>query len=338
MLYYVFASFLLIYTIKIFMKWTENDKKIAIDNLKNGLSYKEISVILNRTYLSVKAFLKKNGFFAKDFYNEKYYIKHICKNCEKEFKYLKSKGNRKFCNIKCMRLFLNLGELEIKNNKEIINYTYEQVNDSINNTISMSGAARFLNIDYRRFKKISNDFGLFKINQGRRGLKRDLKEYRKSTIPIEDIIYNGLYPKYNTNHLKHRLFNLNIKSNICEICGNVGEWNGKSLTLQLDHIDGNSCNHLLSNLRILCPNCHCQTETYGSKNKNTNTYNDIDVLKALLISKNYTDLKIELRLSKQSSNGTLSNILTKYDVTFGDIEKLNYIIYHNEQRGIAGES
>ena len=51
----------------------------------------------------------------------------------------------------------------------------------------------------------------------------------------------------------------------CESCGTGEMWNNKALTLQLDHIDGNSDNNSLDNLRILCPNCHTQTETYGAK-------------------------------------------------------------------------
>jgi hypothetical protein len=54
----------------------------------------------------------------------------------------------------------------------------------------------------------------------------------------------------------------------CLWCGIVDSWNGKPLVLQVDHIDGNSSNNLLENLRFLCPNCHSQTETFGSKNKN----------------------------------------------------------------------
>lgn len=53
----------------------------------------------------------------------------------------------------------------------------------------------------------------------------------------------------------------------CEECGLSNEWNGKKLTLQMDHIDGNADNNNLENLRIVCPNCHTQTPTYGSKNK-----------------------------------------------------------------------
>lgn len=44
------------------------------------------------------------------------------------------------------------------------------------------------------------------------------------------------------------------------------EWCGKPITLQVDHIDGDNINNVLSNLRFLCANCHTQTETFGSKN------------------------------------------------------------------------
>ena len=43
-------------------------------------------------------------------------------------------------------------------------------------------------------------------------------------------------------------------------------WNGKLLTLQLDHINGNNTDNTVGNLRVVCPNCHTQTDTYGSKN------------------------------------------------------------------------
>ena len=39
------------------------------------------------------------------------------------------------------------------------------------------------------------------------------------------------------------------------------------LTLQLDHINGDHNDNRLENLRILCPNCHTQTETFGNKRK-----------------------------------------------------------------------
>ena len=60
---------------------------------------------------------------------------------------------------------------------------------------------------------------------------------------------------------------LEIRGETCEECGQEGTWNNKPLVLQLDHIDGDSDNNYPKNLRLLCPNCHTQTENFGSKGK-----------------------------------------------------------------------
>lgn len=52
----------------------------------------------------------------------------------------------------------------------------------------------------------------------------------------------------------------------CAECGNDGTWKGKPLALQIDHINGNKYDNRKENLRFLCPNCHSQTDTFGSKN------------------------------------------------------------------------
>lgn len=51
----------------------------------------------------------------------------------------------------------------------------------------------------------------------------------------------------------------------CEVCQNT-EWCGKPIPLELDHVDGNPENNTRENLRLICPNCHAQTETYKGKN------------------------------------------------------------------------
>ena len=52
----------------------------------------------------------------------------------------------------------------------------------------------------------------------------------------------------------------------CAICGLPAEWNGKPLTLTLDHINGNNHDDRLENLRWICPNCDRQTDTFAGKN------------------------------------------------------------------------
>lgn len=66
-------------------------------------------------------------------------------------------------------------------------------------------------------------------------------------------------------HLRDEL--LNYYGRHCSICNIGEEWQGMSLTLILDHIDGNASNNSKDNLRFVCPNCDSQLDTYKSKNR-----------------------------------------------------------------------
>lgn len=90
--------------------------------------------------------------------------------------------------------------------------------------------------------------------------------HSKATMITEtDLCKNSIR---STTNIKKFILRHNIIEYKCACCGNTGEWQGKKLTLQLDHIDGDNQNHTKENLRFMCPNCHSQTETWG-RNKNS---------------------------------------------------------------------
>ena len=86
----------------------------------------------------------------------------------------------------------------------------------------------------------------------------------KTMIPTKDIL-NGKHPNYQSSKLPKRLVDEGYKIYACEKCG-ISEYNNRSITLQLHHVDGNRENNDLSNLQILCPNCHSQTDNFAGKN------------------------------------------------------------------------
>lgn len=66
---------------------------------------------------------------------------------------------------------------------------------------------------------------------------------------------------------------LKEQNNSCAICGHKPEHNGKPLIFVLDHIDGDASNNKRENLRLICPNCDSQLDTFKSKNKNSKRRN-----------------------------------------------------------------
>ena len=66
------------------------------------------------------------------------------------------------------------------------------------------------------------------------------------------------------SNLKRRLLRAGLLASRCDECG-LTEWLGERLTIQIDHVNGIRDDHRLDNLRMLCPNCHSQTVTYGRR-------------------------------------------------------------------------
>jgi len=113
-----------------------------------------------------------------------------------------------------------------------------------------SGAA------YQRLHRFIEDFGISTAH-----FHGQLWNKGKTLLDIEDVFSGQHYIK--PSLLKEKLIALGYKKDCCERCGRT-EWNNQSIPLELHHIDGDRYNNSLSNLQILCCNCHAQTPTWRS--------------------------------------------------------------------------
>jgi 5-methylcytosine-specific restriction endonuclease McrA len=116
---------------------------------------------------------------------------------------------------------------------------------------------------------------------------------------------------YSTLDLKKRLIKEKILEYKCSIC-NIVLWMNKPIPLDLDHINGNSMDNTIENLRFLCPNCHSQTETYRGKNINNGKkkVSDEDFLKALKEENSIRQALIKVGLAAKGSNYTRAKKLS----------------------------
>lgn len=141
----------------------------------------------------------------------------------------------------------------------------------------------------RRMDDLNLDYSIFK------GKSAVIKITKLNNVRKEDIL------KENCKHQRTVLRRYVIKNNLipykCAICG-CTEWQGKTLSLELDHINGINNDNRLENLRFLCPNCHSQTSTYGSRNQqlNSSEYDIQDDLRKMVEEK-YDEVKSVKKVS-----------------------------------------
>lgn len=129
----------------------------------------------------------------------------------------------------------------------------------------------------QRMTDLNLDFSIFK------GKKDLYKSNISKTISPEKLLRDNC--KHTRSVLRRYIISNNLLPYRCDVCG-ITKWNNKTISLELDHINGKNNDNRLENLRFLCPNCHSQTNTYGSRNQKINyrtaDYNITDDVRKLV--------------------------------------------------------
>ena len=114
----------------------------------------------------------------------------------------------------------------------------------------------------RRIKEMSLDTSHFTGKGWNTSWRFDPRTPRK---PLGEILTRS--STVQSHKLKNRLFEVGLKKPQCELC----HWSEQSIDgripVELDHINGDHSDNRISNLRILCPNCHSLQLTHRGMNK-----------------------------------------------------------------------
>jgi len=145
------------------------------------------------------------------------------------------------------------------------NYTEQDLREAIDTSSSIREVLVKLGLipaggNYMTIKRRARELGLDLgqvLHAGGQGWRKGRTFGPKR--PLSYYLVNG--SKISSSNLRLRLTREGILECKCSRCG-ITKWQGYPAPLELDHINGDSEDNRLENLRILCPNCHALTPTY----------------------------------------------------------------------------
>ncbi|MGW8062854.1 HNH endonuclease signature motif containing protein [Streptomyces ziwulingensis] len=142
----------------------------------------------------------------------------------------------------------------------------DALRDAVKGSSSYADVMRRLGLDvngtnHRRVRRAVARLGLDTSHFGRRSWARPERPVPEPVAPRVLVELPPHAGRTNRTQLHRALTEIGVPC-ACETCGNTGEWRGQSLTLQIDHVNGDRRDNRRENLRYLCPNCHALTKTW----------------------------------------------------------------------------
>ncbi len=176
----------------------------------------------------------------------------------------------------------------------------EQIRIAVVQSEGIAGVCRCLGMkpmggNYRTIRKYIREMGLDISHFTGQGHARGKKGRAPNKIPLSEILTLGT--SYSGSRLSKRLISEGIMERRCGGCDRT-KWEGVPIPVELDHINGDSSDNRVENLRLLCPNCHAFTDTYRGRN--------IKVEK-----KEYVCLDCGCRISSESKSGLCVSCVKK---------------------------
>ncbi len=103
-------------------------------------------------------------------------------------------------------------------------------------------------------KKCAKPEGVYCTNKCQRGYEWEQRKTKALCSGRFESVYNA------------KRYLLEIHGTKCSVCG-LSEWNEKPMPITIDHINGHYDDHRICNVRLICPNCDAQSDTYKGRNR-----------------------------------------------------------------------
>lgn len=147
-------------------------------------------------------------------------------------------------------------------------YSTEQLAEAVATSASFAGVLRHLGVPQaggsqaylaRRIRKEGLDISHF-TGQAHMAGKKGRRARPEDVLVVNPPGSN----RVKTSTLRRIMIEAGVPQR-CSCCGLGPQWQGKPLTLVIDHLNGDWLDNREANLRFLCPNCHAQTATWCRK-------------------------------------------------------------------------